>query len=73
MITAKTPEATHHSQLSKLASRYVNVSELPWKSTPYSGVEIKVLLEDKKTGLLTAITRMQPGALLPLHVHHEIE
>lgn len=73
MITAKTPEATHHSQLSKLASRYVNVSELPWKSTPYSGVEIKVLLEDKKTGLLTAITRMQPGASLPLHEHQEIE
>jgi len=36
-------------------------------------VEMKVLLEDKESGLLTALFRWQPGAVLPLHEHVEIE
>lgn len=59
--------------LGTLASRYLNVSELPWKPTGHPGVEIKVLLEDKESGLLTALFRWQPGAVLPLHEHVDIE
>ena len=59
--------------LAPLASRYISVSELPWKPTGHPGVEMKVLLEDKESGLLTALFRWQPGALLPLHEHVEIE
>jgi hypothetical protein len=33
--------------LGPLASRYIDVSALPWKPTGHPGVEIKVLLEDK--------------------------
>ena len=59
--------------LAPLASRYISVSDLPWKPTGHAGVEMKVLLEDKESGLLTALFRWQPGAVLPLHEHVEIE
>ena len=59
--------------LSPLASRFVDVDTLPWKPTPCEGVEMKILLEDPDTGLMTALFRWQPGARLPLHEHVEIE
>jgi len=68
-----TPDAKNHDGLSDFSSRYVHVDELPWKSTPYPGVEIKILMEDAQTGLLTALFRWQPGSSLPLHEHQEIE
>ena len=61
------------TELGALASRYISVSNLPWKPTGHPGVEMKVLLEDKESGLLTALFRWQPGAVLPLHEHVEIE
>lgn len=39
----------------------------------FPGIEIKVLLEDTATGLMTTMTRMAPGAVLPLHEHADIE
>ena len=36
--------------LGPLASRYINVSDLPWQPTGHAGVEMKVLLEDKESG-----------------------
>ena len=62
-----TPGAKNHEGLAKLASRYVDVEGLPWVKTRWPGVEIKVLMEDKETGLLTALTRFAPGATLPDH------
>ena len=48
-------------------------TDLPWKPTPCPGIEMKVLLEDKDTGLLTALFRWQPGSELTLHEHVEVE
>ena len=56
-----------------LASRYVEVESLPWKPTPCPGIDMKTLLEDSESGLLTALFRWQPGAELALHEHVEIE
>lgn len=72
-MTAITPHAATHADLGALASRYVDVASLPWTPTKYPGVEIKVLMEDKGSGLLTALFRWQPGSKLPLHEHVEIE
>ncbi len=72
-MTAMTPNARTHEGLGALASRYVDVASLPWASTRFKGVEIKVLMEDKETGLLTALTRLAPGAVLPDHEHVELE
>ncbi len=68
-----TPAARNHDALSALASRYVDVEGLPWVPSRFPGVDLKVLMEDKETGLLTALTRFAPGSVLPDHEHVEIE
>jgi anti-sigma factor ChrR (cupin superfamily) len=68
-----TPDARNHKGLAALASRYVAVDELPWVPTRFPGVEMKTLMEDKDTGLLTALVRFAPGATLPDHEHVELE
>ncbi len=72
-MAAVTPLAANHAALAALDSRYVDVSALPWEKTRFPGVEVKRLLEDKSTGLLTTLVRMAPGAELPDHEHVEIE
>jgi quercetin dioxygenase-like cupin family protein len=71
--TAATPGMKGADRLTALASRYVDVDDLPWKPTPCAGIDMKVLVEDPATGLLTALFRWQPGAELSLHEHVEIE
>ena len=56
-MTIMTPNASGHEHLGALASRYVDVASLPWVPTRFKGVELKVLMEDKETGLMTALTR----------------
>lgn len=70
---AHTPELTSDKTLDPLASRYVDVASLPWKRTSTTGIDMKILLEEPKTGLLTALFRWEPGTELPLHEHIEIE
>ena len=60
------------ASLPDLASRYVDVDSLPWRPTPFAGVEIKTLMQNEQ-GLLTALFRWAPGSVLPLHEHVEIE
>jgi quercetin dioxygenase-like cupin family protein len=73
-MSGLTPKATNHSNLSPLASRFVNVADLPWeKSVYYPGVETKVLVVDRSSGLLTMLIKMAPGAKLPDHEHVQIE
>ncbi len=72
-MTACTPDWNRDSELKPLSSRYVEMDALPWRPTAFPGIEIKVLLEDKDTGLMTSLTRMAPGAVLPLHEHTDIE
>ena len=59
--------------LEALASRYVDVASLPWQDTRWPKIKMKVLLDDKASGLLTALMRWEPGAELPLHEHVRIE
>ena len=72
-MTTITPGLPGQEKLAPLESRYVDPEDLPWEETPYRGVEIKVLLRDEDTGLLTALFRWAPGAVLPLHEHVDIE
>ena len=72
-MTATTPFLANEDMLGPLASRYVKVDDLPWKPTPCPGIDMKILLEDKETGLLTALFRWQPGSELSLHEHVEVE
>jgi anti-sigma factor ChrR (cupin superfamily) len=62
-----------HAKLAPLASRYLDVASLPWRATQWPGIEIKMLMEDPQTGLQTVLTRFAPGAVLPDHMHVELE
>src|SRR3982075_1608478 len=72
-MTAATPFLKTEDRLGPLDSRYVAVDSLPWKPTPCPGIEMKILLEDNESGLMTALFRWQPGAELTLHEHVEVE
>ena len=72
-MTAATPFMEGEAKLAPLASRYVDVASLPWKPTPCAGIDMKILVEDPKTGLMTALFRWQPGSELGLHEHVETE
>jgi anti-sigma factor ChrR (cupin superfamily) len=73
-MPALTPSLeAYEAKIGPLASRYVDVEALPWKPTPTAGVDMKVLLRDEETGLMTALFRWQPGTNLDLHEHIEIE
>ncbi|MFJ3522686.1 cupin domain-containing protein [Pseudomonas sp. NPDC090203] len=72
-MAATTPNMPGLELLPELASRYVDVAALPWKPTPTPGVDMKILVQDQETGLLTALFKWAPGTVLPLHEHVEIE
>ena len=44
-----------------------------WKLGVMPGVDIKPLFKDKQTGMNTMLVRMELGARLPAHYHHDVE
>jgi anti-sigma factor ChrR (cupin superfamily) len=54
-------------------SHVVKPAEMEWKQTRFPGCEVKTLMADPKTGLMTALMRFAPGAVLPDHEHVNIE
>lgn len=72
-MAALTPLLNVHDDLGDLESRYVTVDDIPWKPTPCEGIDMKVLMHDEESGLMTAMFRWQPGSKLTFHEHVEIE
>src|SRR6202022_2327212 len=54
-------------------SHLVRPETMEWQKTRFPGCEAKTLLLDQKTGLMTAVMRFAPGAVLPDHEHVNIE
>src|SRR5438093_11169476 len=54
-------------------SHVVKPAEMEWKPTRFPGCEVKPLLVDHQTGLMTALMRFAPGAVLPDHEHVQVE
>jgi anti-sigma factor ChrR (cupin superfamily) len=54
-------------------SHLVRPAQMPWQQTRFPGCEVKGLLLDRATGLVTALLRLAPGAVLPDHEHVKIE
>src|SRR5262249_37174846 len=65
-VTPKTNEAAAHSHI-------VRPAEMEWQKTRFPGCEAKTLLFDRASGLVTALMRFAPGAVLPDHEHVKIE
>jgi anti-sigma factor ChrR (cupin superfamily) len=57
----------------ELRSHVVRPATMEWQKTRFPGCEIKTLLFDPQSGLVTALTRFAPGAVLPDHEHVKIE
>ncbi len=70
-MVAATPFLAHESMLGLKSSRYVDVADLPWKATPTPGIDMKILLEDSETGLMTALFRWAPDTALARQEHVE--
>jgi anti-sigma factor ChrR (cupin superfamily) len=65
--------ATAKSAITPPPSVFVDVGKLDWTPTKYKGVDVKVLYENKETGIFTALFRWAPGSVFPLHEHVDIE
>ena len=61
------------SQTADTHSHLVRPASMEWQQTRFPGCEAKTLLFDRTTGLMTALMRFQPGAVLPDHEHVNIE
>ena len=56
-----------------LHSHLVRTAEMEWQKTRFPGCEVKMLLFDRESGLVTALMKFLPGAVLPDHEHVRIE
>ena len=56
----------------ELATRYLDAPNMEWEVTEFPGIQIKVLYSDDQ-GMTTALFKLQPGAVVPLHEHTAIE
>lgn len=72
-MDAITPNVSEHAGLDDTRSRVVRVADMPWQKTRFPGCEVKTLLLDPASGLVTALVKMAPGAELPDHEHVLIE
>ena len=69
-MDAVTPAST---QTADAHSHLVQPASMDWQKTRFPGCEAKTLLFDRTTGLMTALMRFAPGAVLPDHEHVNIE
>jgi quercetin dioxygenase-like cupin family protein len=54
------------------AAHYVDAPGMPWEKTKFPGIQIKVLYTDNN-GVTTALFKLEPGAVVPLHEHTALE
>jgi anti-sigma factor ChrR (cupin superfamily) len=66
-------DAVTPKTLADLRSHHIRVGEMEWQKTRFPGCEVKTLLFDRDSGLVTALMRFEPGAVLPDHEHVKIE
>jgi anti-sigma factor ChrR (cupin superfamily) len=65
-------QATETQVLSALASRFIDTDEVPWIETS-PGNKMKVIYHDPASGMLTILSKLEPGAGIPAHVHEDLE
>ena len=60
------------SSLGALASRFIDTDSLPWiENAP--GHKMKVIYYNPATDMLTILSKLEPGAGIPAHVHDDLE
>jgi anti-sigma factor ChrR (cupin superfamily) len=76
-MSAQAHRKVHHDDIRPntdpaLASRFLDVPNMPWENTKFPGIQIKVLYSDAD-GITTALFKLDPGAVVPLHEHTALE
>ena len=72
-MAGSTPHYKDHEGLGPLDARLVEISSLEWRPAPFPGIQTKILYSDPDTGLSTILFKMEPGAVVPDHIHTAIE
>lgn len=60
------------ASLSAIASRFIETDSIPWIETS-PGSKMKVIYHDPATDMLTILSKLEPGAGIPPHVHEDLE
>jgi quercetin dioxygenase-like cupin family protein len=47
----------------------ISTDTLPWSPLDFPGVFMRVVHQDALTGGMTVMTRLEPGATIPAHLH----
>jgi len=58
--------------LRELASRFIETESVPWVETS-PGNKMKVIYHDPSTGMLTILSKLEPGCGIPAHMHEDLE
>jgi len=56
----------------ELRSHIVAASQMPWETTDFPGISMKVLYKDDQ-GRSTILFKLAPGAVVPYHEHTALE
>ena len=56
------------ASLAALASRFIDTEQVPWIETA-PGNKMKVIYHDPASGMLTILSKLEPGSGIPAHVH----
>jgi anti-sigma factor ChrR (cupin superfamily) len=51
----------------------VSTDSLPWTPLDFPGVFMRVVYQDARTGGMTVMTRLEPGAAIPAHLHRQAD
>ena len=54
-------------------ANYIDATSMPWETANIPGGMKKVLYSDPATGMSTVMYKLEPGAVIPLHEHPELE
>ena len=60
------------ASLAALASRFIDTESVPWVETS-PGNKMKVIYHDPESGMLTILSRLEPGSGIPAHRHEDLE
>src|SRR5262245_42623614 len=72
IICRRTTTMAEAATLAALASRFIETESVPWIETA-PGNKMKVIYHDPATDMLTILSKLEPGAGIPAHVHEDLE
>ena len=51
----------------------ISTDLLPWSPLDFPGVSMRIVHQDERTGAMTVLTRLDPGAVIPAHSHSQAD